>query len=350
MRIALITIYSESNFGNRLQNYAACRMLSDLGFDVETLVLKEPLSLRRRIRRSFGKGGACLLPKMAQRIAPQAVRAARFRMFTEAHIPTRYVSEELVRSGALASEYDLFAVGSDQVWNPTFYFFPRNFEMMLLNFVPPEKRFAISASFGVTTLPTEWRERFRNALSGYAALTVRETAGADLIRDLTGRTDATVVPDPTLMTDPSAWMHLARRPHGLPKRYVLDAFLGERQTDAGAGELPRIALSDPAIRACGPSEFLYLVLNAEAVYTDSYHACIFAILFGKPLTVYLRRDGNADMSSRMEELFRQFGLELNACVGNAVAISKEDRMRVAEEGKHTLGEKIAMLKRREDMR
>lgn len=37
LRIAIITIYS-MNFGNRLQNYAVHRLLSDMGAECETLV------------------------------------------------------------------------------------------------------------------------------------------------------------------------------------------------------------------------------------------------------------------------------------------------------------------------
>ena len=36
-KIAIITCIGKSNFGNRLQNYALHKVLSDYGFKVETL-------------------------------------------------------------------------------------------------------------------------------------------------------------------------------------------------------------------------------------------------------------------------------------------------------------------------
>ena len=47
--------------------------------------------------------------------------------------------------------------------------------------------------------------------------------------------------------------------------------------------------------ATGPSEFLYLIENSEAVFTDSFHSCVFSIIFNKPFLStdeYLTERGN----------------------------------------------------------
>ena len=36
-KIAIITIFDENNYGNRLQNYATQEVLKELGFEVETI-------------------------------------------------------------------------------------------------------------------------------------------------------------------------------------------------------------------------------------------------------------------------------------------------------------------------
>ena len=37
------------------------------------------------------------------------------------------------------------------------------------------------------------------------------------------------------------------------------------------------------IYSTGPQEFLWLIKNAELVITDSYHLCVFSIIFEKKL-------------------------------------------------------------------
>ena len=50
-------------------------------------------------------------------------------------------------------------------------------------------------------------------------------------------------------------------------------------------------------------EFLYLIDHAEKVVTNSYHACVFAIIFGKPFKI-VERKGIA-MQSRFDTLLQK---------------------------------------------
>ena len=50
-------------------------------------------------------------------------------------------------------------------------------------------------------------------------------------------------------------------------------------------------------------EFLYLIDHAEKVVTNSYHACVFAIIFGKPF-VLKKREG-ISMQSRFDTLLQK---------------------------------------------
>ena len=60
----------------------------------------------------------------------------------------------------------------------------------------------------------------------------------------------------------------------------------------------------------GPSEFLYLVHNAEIVFTDSFHACVFSILYNKPFYVIERvAKGMKNMNSRIDTLLNKMGLQ-----------------------------------------
>ena len=58
----------------------------------------------------------------------------------------------------------------------------------------------------------------------------------------------------------------------------------------------------------GPSEFLYLIHHAKLVCTDSFHACVFSILFDTQFYVFEREDKLESMNSRIETLLNKFAL------------------------------------------
>lgn len=60
----------------------------------------------------------------------------------------------------------------------------------------------------------------------------------------------------------------------------------------------------------GPSEFLYLVRNADYVITDSFHGTVFSIIMKKQFMVIKRKLGKeGNMISRIDTLLTLFGLK-----------------------------------------
>ena len=72
----------------------------------------------------------------------------------------------------------------------------------------------------------------------------------------------------------------------------------------------------------GPSEFLYLEKNALLVATDSFHACVFSIIFSTPFIVFKRDDNKLEsMHSRIETLLKTFKMEnriFNGTIGKEI--------------------------------
>ena len=59
----------------------------------------------------------------------------------------------------------------------------------------------------------------------------------------------------------------------------------------------------------GPREFIYLFNNAEIIFTDSFHACIFSIIFEKKFFVFDRQGINEpNMSTRIDYILDKFNL------------------------------------------
>lgn len=58
-----------------------------------------------------------------------------------------------------------------------------------------------------------------------------------------------------------------------------------------------------------PGEFVGLIANAECVFTDSFHASVFSMLFNTPVNILKRRGVASNVFSRLETFARTYGLE-----------------------------------------
>ena len=237
------------------------------------------------------------------------------RDFVERYIPYRFVADKL---DSLDNEYDLFVVGSDQVWNP--YFGLNDFG--LLNFIKDnDKKVSFSASFGVNSIPDELRDKYYNSINKFKYISVREDKGKEIIEELTDRKDVEVLVDPTMLLTSKEWDEIAKKPRQLKsEKYILNYFLGELPKEREE-KINRIAKENNCdvinilnkkcpLYESGPSEFLYLEKNAFLICTDSFHSSIFAILYNKPFIIFNRNDKkNQNMNSRIETLVKKFDLE-----------------------------------------
>ena len=150
---------------------------------------------------------------------------------------------------------------------------------------------------------------YQTHLKDLKAISVREDVGKDLIKEIANRDDAQVLIDPTML--------LTVRPENLTtNRFIIKSFLG-KTSESIESELERIAKEnnceiidissqESEFYNIGPAEFLYLEKNAFLVATDSFHSCVFSILFSTPFVVFKREDKFASMYSRIETLVHKF--------------------------------------------
>lgn len=347
-RLGIVTIVDHANFGNRLQNYAVQEVLKSLGFDPETIVshrfdgldpgrriryLREKLLVSASESRIFDhfRGRAARALEARKHSSLLMAKAASGHEFSRKHIKqsTAHLSPGGLR-GERVEDYDYFVVGSDQVWKPAY----RNGAgPEFLDFAPPAKRIAYSASFGVSVIPQVFVARYREGIRNMAAVSVREGAGRRIIETVCGFTpDVTV--DPTLLLAAAQWQKVAA-PH--PRKpgsgYVLNYFLSRpaAATDlaigalAGEGGLTSVKLADvahPEFYDAGPAEFLDLVAGSSIMCTDSFHGVIFSIIFGRPFVVFTRAGGGANMNSRIETLLESFGLQDRQYCGGRIDLEE----------------------------
>ena len=311
-RVGIITIVDNNNYGNRLQNYAVKRVYELLGFSSDTLILNQRKGNIKYLFRAYKMVKSELQKKKYDLHLRK--RISRFEEFNSS-VGIRIKKYPLWSKMLLRMHYDFFSVGSDQIWNPDLNF---GYGTEFLTFAKKEQRITFSPSLGTEHVRQDKIPSYIKGLKGFKYLSVREKSGAEIIRNLTGQ-KAEVLIDPTMMLAKEEWMKIEKKPKhlGLSMPYILEYFLGgkddviEREISSYAKEqnLSRVILLDknnPELFCVDPAEFVYLIHHANLIVTDSFHACVFSILFDRPFAIYPRR-GHAEMSSRIFTLFNLFG-------------------------------------------
>ena len=319
-KVLIITLYGNYNYGNKLQNLALQNILSkycdvktynNVREDEETLNIKksyEKISLKMKIKKSLSKLKRKILKENTNNVLIKRKKLDNFLEFSNKYIK---LTED-------KDNYDYYIIGSDQVWNPDFALsYNVNFGLFAKT---DSKVISYAASFGVNKIPNECKEIYKKGLNNIKNISVREEAGAEIVKDLIGK-NALVVVDPTMLLTAEEWRNMENKPKNTEgKKYILTYFLG-KISDERKNFLEKIAeennleiinmlqITEPETYIAGPSEFLSYIDNASIVFTDSFHACVFSILFKRPFYVLNREDHSGNMSSRLDTLLSKFKLE-----------------------------------------
>lgn len=315
MKVGIVTIFDNENMGNRLQNYALQQVLLRYADEVLTLKNKTKFeSALDNLKRSSSLAESVLLNRLLGK-----TRKVKFLQFNKRYIRFSrhcYWFNDPQAAPKKPDLCDLYCAGSDQIWNPLL---DRQGMFNFLGFAPKDAAFSYSASFGIDAIPEAFAGDVRKGLEHVNCISVREDAGKQITQDLTGRTDAQVLADPTMLLSAEEWDQVASKPDApVPERYLLTYFLGS-VPDARRAEIRRqaeamdchvIELMDPAspFYNIGPGEFLYLIKHAELICTDSFHGSVFSFLWQRPLVIFSRCGGSSNMGSRIQTFTETFHL------------------------------------------
>ncbi len=311
MKVAIITINDNSNYGNRLQNYAAQEFLKKCGAEVETIcnkTNKRNSKIKEKIKNIIGF--SIPIKRFSRHNA--FIKFNRNIKFAREYIDLNHIPKNL------KEKYDYFIVGSDQVWNPNFGRFS---DIDLLKFADNKQKISLSASFGISELPKNLEKYAKDNLATFKRISVREEAGKRIIENILNRKDIEVLLDPTMLLEAEKWDKVLKKPKQLKedRKFILNYFLGNLSEDRKK-EINRIAKENDCevinildknseFYYTGPSEFLYLEKNAFLVCTDSFHSSVFAIMYDRPFIVFNRDDKEENMNSRIETLISKFNLK-----------------------------------------
>lgn len=330
-QIGIIThYYGSKNYGGVLQSYALCQFLKNQGFDAEQIQFDKDKG--ESIKRRLGKAYRYTLSiprrikyrRLYKEIRGREAKFAAFRDGAICHSKEVFTQDSLNR---LAKEYQLYITGSDQVWHPNAVC-----DAYLLDFgIEGIKKMSYAASIAKDTLSAEESGRYKKAFKDYTAISVREKSAVELLRPITPVEIQWVV-DPVFLLRREEWKSLVGSKCD-SERYALCYFLGNDSTERKIakeyakcknlklkvmpflnGEISEDDLDygDERIINASPSEFVQLIQNAEIVFTDSFHATAFSLLFERQFYVF-DRSFQSSMGSRIESLTELFSVQDHYC-------------------------------------
>lgn len=318
--LAIVTMSYGNNYGNKLQNYAMQVIYESMGFSVETIRLKPCVCYSEGIKEKFNNIGGKIQRKI-QRIVYKKNINNRKEVFEKFNNERLFLSEKIYAMNDYHSlndeKYKIYSVGSDQVWNTYFDEFT---SVYLLDCLDNKKtRISYAASLGCDSINPLYKEKFKEELKKFKCISVREEEGKKVLEKFPGIT-AKVVLDPTLLLSQNDWdKFIGTNELKEKNKYILTYFLGKMEPKmkrtisqyAKKNKLKIINLNDIATSYyyAGPVEFVNLIKNAQIIFTDSFHACCFSIIYEKTFWVVSRNSVKKNMNSRINTLLKRFGLE-----------------------------------------
>ena len=340
MKAGIFTIVDYRNYGNRLQNYALQEFLKSMGMEVETVLHddyydykytdKYIMNLPKHLLKSVLWRVIDIFAhdKHAMGYIWQSDILDKERIKKNIALTNKYIEESnyIVREGnkkeKKLNQYDYCIAGSDQIWNPTL---PGNAsDFYFLQNVPFEKRIAFAASVACDDIPDDRKKQWIKYVGEMNYISVREKKAQLLIKKYTGKKSEKIL-DPTLLIDVNKYYRMMEsHPTELPEKYIATYVLGEFDGEQDKALKKMADINDCEIIQLNNKkyrdtylfdfiDFLNCINQAKFVITDSFHACVFSILFSKPFAVIKRKGKYGDMYSRIDDLLETFGLENHAC-------------------------------------
>lgn len=301
MKVSIITILDNTNYGTYLQALAIAKAIESLGHTAEVIRYIRPIMTAEGHSKMLLRERGFLRWLSRRRYIPVMLklRELDYRYIGKfIKVTQEYCSfDQLKKNPPIA---DVYLTGSDQVWNSIYN---RGVDLSYyLEFAPTNaKKISYAASIGMEKFSDSEVGHIHSLLSKYNAITVREKSAQTLLSDL--GISSEVVLDPTLLLDNVQWSDIAAQyTLSLEEPYLL-VYSVETKTQNKLIEhyakeiaskyrykIYQVSYSkgrgftwaDKAFTKATPDIFLNLMKNASFVIASSFHGTAFAINFNKP--------------------------------------------------------------------
>lgn len=309
MKIALLTIWHEQNYGAEMQAYATIKALQMLGHEVQMIDIR----LSDAQKPNFNGRLMNFLTKKSE-------INKNFEMFWHKYIPCTRRYATLKDLQQYPPEADCYLVGSDQVWNPAITGI-----FSLLYFIPfgnaGVKKISYASSFGTS----DWKECnefdrvVRQCLKNFKAVSCREISGVKLLKDHFN-IEAKCVLDPTLLHQNydeliskrqekntvvfyplSPWNDLEKYVKSL-SRLLKKEYLNTNNIEYRFGIIPW--------RRPRMEDWIKNISEASLVVTPSFHGVALSIIYHRQFIVVIQ---NRSRATRILNILENLGLQNRVC-------------------------------------
>lgn len=321
------------NFGSVLQSYAMEKIIANIsGYETKSIRYNQKKDLRY-VRNYFPQlfekeivtmklknlKRKAYLKYLNKELADNIKKREKcFQKFVDSKFNFTKIYTDWYSLCESVEEFAGFVLGSDQVWHPI----NLGSHFYTMEWIPDNiPKIAYASSFGVSAIPRRQEPATKNYLKHMDAISVREKAGSEIIKKLTGK-NVPVVLDPTFLLSEIQWREIAEPIH--KKGYIFCYFLGnnisarkyalqlKKETGLNIVCIPfmdeinkcDIQFGDIRLFEVNPTSFLSYIINAEYVVTDSFHGTVFSVIFQKQFVVFNRFADNRKLStnSRIDTL------------------------------------------------
>lgn len=328
MKIGIITWFKGSNYGTHLQAIALQRYLRNTGGHDVQIINFEVSAGKSIVKRSFRRR-VCSRPqkyitlysyKKFKREIEQ--RDQKFIKAIERNCrltPEVKSREDYIK---ICNSFELLIFGSDQIWNPNWYhrFYYADYPEI------KTRKISYAPSIGVNVIPDVLKNKIKRSLSTFAAVSVREEQGAELLAPLSPVVPEVVV-DPTFLLGAGEWSEISTE--GIipgEDGYVLSMFLTDNMNHWRAARrfaeknkrrhviVPYMGFSywqkGTVCADAGLEDLLGLIRRAGYVLTDSFHITVFSLIFGRQFYTFrrFREDRFTSQNSRVINLLKMAGI------------------------------------------
>lgn len=323
MKIGILTFHCAHNYGAVLQCYALQEMLKNMGHKVEVIDYRPEYLLapyRKFSLSRFKRSSLLSIVKACIRESLLLVKRIRRYNAFQTFINKRFNLSPTVKDKAIPPFYDVYIMGSDQIWNPKI---TKGFDPVYFGFFDfdkgKRKYISYAASMETKELDKKAENYYKKALMNFDALSVREIQLKNLLQPFTEK-NVEIVLDPTLFANKKIWNAIVKSPD-IDRKYIL--IYQVRQDNNAMRIAQQLAQnidaevievkscldlhSSSKIRQCdSPEEFLGWIKYSDCVITTSFHGTAFSVIFNRPFYCIKLNDGG---DTRSESLLKSLGLE-----------------------------------------
>lgn len=376
MKIAILTQPQKTNYGGILQAYALQTVLNQRGHNVTVvnrrynweacaklsgrLLLFRIGSLVKTIVRKYilrQKGYVIMNPFSLDYHSKMTELDTLPFVKKYINLSRKIFTSESLKAYIQQAKFDAYVVGSDQVWRPRYSPCITDFFLKEVPVDIKALKISYASSFGTDVWEFSQEETVECAslAKGFDMISVREHSGVQLCNEYLG-VEAIHLLDPTMLLDTKDYISLiekadTKRSPGNLFCYILDESPDAEQIISflqNDGYIPYYAGLNPVKYDVSVEQWLRNFYDATFVLTDSFHACVFSILFKKPFVVLRNKDRG---TARIDSLLGIFGLEeyvvesYNEYIERRESIAKEyDSDRVVEVLNEWRGKSIDFFK------